>query len=127
MWNSTDVHHAARMGWGVGGRAKRGKAGRGEACKVVLSVGLKVQHTEEKLEERRGAAGPGLIARSVDRRSLERGEATHGKVTAWAITHKAVCRGAECGRGYQEREASKKRMEGSERETRVSCSSDRSS
>jgi hypothetical protein len=29
VWISTDVHHAARMGWGVGGRAKRGKVAGG--------------------------------------------------------------------------------------------------
>ena len=62
MWNSTDVYHAARMGWGVGGRAKRGKAGRGEACKVVL-MQRRIKssaYTEEKLEEieaRGGGAG----------------------------------------------------------------------
>jgi hypothetical protein len=73
----------------------------------------------------RGGGGAGFDRKTCDGLFLERGGATHGRVTAWAITHKDVCRGAECGRGYQEREASKKRMEGSEREARVSCSSDR--
>ena len=90
VWNSTDVHHAARMGWGVGGRARRGKVGHGWACKEVLS---RIESSaEEKLEERRGAAGPGLIARSaVDRTAVGRWSAAGGQhtrqstaVTAWA-------------------------------------------
>ena len=61
---------------------------------------MKVQLEEEKLEERRGAAGPGLIARSVDRRSLERDGATHGRVTACVTTRGRCVEGAECGRGF---------------------------
>ena len=70
--SSTDVHHAARMGWGVGGRARRGKVGN-----VGHDYGL-VQQREEEGEERRGVAAPGLIARVTV--CLWSGGVTHGRV-----------------------------------------------
>ena len=63
------MHHAARMGWGVGGRARRGSRERqGRPARGVTGgagqLGLE-SSAEEKLEGRGGAAGPGLNARSV--------------------------------------------------------------
>jgi hypothetical protein len=68
------------LGGGQGG-ARWGTEGHARRC----GVGLKVQQRREEDRKqhdtgqwrRRGAAGPGLIARSVDRRSLERGGTTH--------------------------------------------------
>ena len=66
------------------------------------------------------SAGPGLIARSVDRRSLERGGATHGRVTAWAITHKEVRRGAvSVGGGIRKEKPARHGYGASEREARA--------
>jgi hypothetical protein len=52
------VHHAARMGWGVGRRARRGKVGQGEACKEVLSrIESSAYRGEVRGEARGGGAG----------------------------------------------------------------------
>ena len=69
--SSTDVHHAARMGWGVGGRARRGKAGQGGARRGMQGASRIESSAEDQLEEKRGAVGPGLIA-TCDGLSLER-------------------------------------------------------
>ena len=61
VWNSTDVHHAARMGWGVGGWAGGGKVGHGGACKEVLSrrgrQGVGQRWTENNMTPASGGRG----------------------------------------------------------------------
>ena len=56
MWNSTDVHHAARVGWGVGGRAGRGMQGEVDS-EVLRMIESSACREEVRGEARGGGAG----------------------------------------------------------------------